>query len=216
MKIAQVQFNLVYPSTQKEVERELRKIESAGRTCYKSGHKISDASYLRFISNIIKRGHLSVIEHGFATAHIITDRGITHEIVRHRLASYSQESTRYCNYSQDRFGNEITVIKPLGLELKKDYAEWHKAMKDAEKHYFALINAGISPQIARSVLPNSLKAEIWVTANFREWLHIFKLRTSQAAHPQIRRIMKCGLNQMKELMPVIFGDLMSTSRQEKG
>jgi thymidylate synthase (FAD) len=209
MKTVHAQFNLTYPATPEEAERELRKIEAAGRTCYKSGHKIDDESYLKFIANIIRRGHLSVIEHGMATAHIVTDRGITHEIVRHRIASFSQESTRYCNYSQDRFGNELTFIEPP--QLHSSYDEWRQAMEDAERHYFAMIKAGRPPQIARSVLPNSLKAEIWITANLREWLHIFKLRTSQAAHPQIRQVMVSGLHQMSILMPVVFGEMWRTT-----
>ena len=200
------QFKLIYPANSEDAERELRKIEAAGRACYRSEHKITGNSYLQFIHNIMQRGHLSVIEHAFATAQIITDRGITHEIVRHRLASYSQESTRYCNYSQDRFGGELTFIEPPGLGSA--YLEWRQAMEDAERHYLAMLEMGTSPEIARAVLPNSLKAEIWITANVREWLHIFKLRTSQAAHPQIRHVMTMGLRQMNELMPVIFGSVV--------
>lgn len=199
MKTVHPTFELIYPSTSMQAEFELRKIEAAGRTCYQS--EISDSGYLDFIAGILKRGHESVIEHGIATARIIADRGVTHELVRHRLASYSQESTRYCNYS--KFGHEITVIEPPGL-TSLGYNIWRKAIEDAERHYFELLETGASPQIARSVLPNSLKAEIWVTANFREWRHIFRMRTSEAAHPQIRHVMTMGLRKMAELMPVLF------------
>lgn len=204
MKTVRPQFELTYPATPRDAECELRKIEAAGRVCYKSEHRISDTSYIKFIGNIIKRGHLSVIEHGIATAKITTDRGITHEIVRHRLASYSQESTRYCNYGGERFGGELTFIQPPGLTANA-LLIWRCAMHNAEIAYLRMIEAGMKPQIARSVLPNSLKAEIFVTANFREWLHIFKLRTSEAAHPQIRQVMVSGQQQLAKLIPVVFG-----------
>jgi thymidylate synthase (FAD) len=184
----------------------LRKIELAGRTCYKSEDKISEVSYLDFIAGILKRGHESVIEHGVATAKIIADRGVTHELVRHRIASYSQESTRYCNYSLGKFGHEITVIEPPGLTTR-GYNAWRRAMESAEQEYFEMLDAGEKPQIDRSVLPTCLKAEIWVTCNFREWRHIFRLRTSEAAHPQIRHVMVMGRRKMAELMPVLFAEV---------
>lgn len=204
MKVVEPKFELIYPATSEDAERELRHIEAAGRICYKSEHRISDTSYLAFISNIIKRGHLSVIEHGIVKARVRTDRGITHEVVRHRLASYSQESTRYCNYSGDRFGGELTVIEPPGLNGIA-LRVWQDAILGSESAYMQLREAGMAPQIARSVLPNSLKAEIFITANFREWLHIFKLRISDAAHPQIRQVMESGQKQLASLIPVIFG-----------
>lgn len=203
MKIVEPRFELIYPATPEDAEQELRKIERMGRICYKSEYRISTDSYIKFISNIIKRGHLSVIEHGIASAIITTDRGITHEIVRHRLASYSQESTRYCNYSKARFGNEITIIQPPGLKGNA-LRIWQYAVENAEAAYLRMRDYGVAPQIARSVLPNSLKAEIGITANFREWLHIFKLRTSQAAHPQIREVMISGQKQLADLVPVVF------------
>lgn len=204
MKTVHARFELIYPATPADARRELGFIEMAGRTCYKSEHRISDDSYIKFIGNIIRLGHLSVIEHGIARAKIITDRGITHELVRHRLASYSQESTRYCNYSAGRFGEELTVIEPPGLPANA-LLIWRCAMHNAETAYLRMIEAGMMPQIARSVLPNSLKAEIFITANFREWLHIFKLRTSEAAHPQIRQVMISGEQQLAALVPVVFG-----------
>ena len=166
-------------------------IERAGRVCYKSESKIEGGSAEKFIKGIISRGHESVIEHISITVCVICDRGVSHEIVRHRIASYSQESTRYCNYTTDKFSNEITVIKPLFWdEGSKKYDEWKKAMANCEKAYFSLIKEGASPQEARSVLPNSLKTEIFITMNIREWRHFFSLRCNKSAHPQMQQIAK--------------------------
>ncbi len=189
-----------------------KKIEKAGRTCYKSEEKITVDSAKDFIRKILKLGHESVIEHYNITVRVICDRGITHEIVRHRIASYTQESTRYCNYSAGKFGGEITVINPCfwnsGSEAdNKKYEIWEKAMKEAEKAYLDLINLGASSQEARSVLPNSLKTEIVMTMNLREWRHFFKLRTSNAAHPQMREIARPLLDEFKKQVPVIFDDI---------
>jgi thymidylate synthase (FAD) len=191
----------------------LKLIEKAGRTAYKTEDKITVDSAKTFVKNILDRGHESVIEHYNITVRIICDRGVTHEIVRHRVASYTQESTRYCNYSAGKFGGEITVIKPCfwnsGSEVdKKKYEIWEKAMKEAEKAYLDLINLGASPQEARSVLPNSLKTEIVMTMNLREWRHFFKLRTSNAAHPQMREIACPLLDEFKKQVSVIFDDIV--------
>ena len=193
----------------------LETIEAAGRTCYKSEDKITEGSAEKFVRMIIKRGHLSVIEHAYMSVRFICDRGVTHEIVRHRLAAYSQESTRYCNYSKDKFSNNISVIDPCfwanrKIRGHKDfdcYFIWLELMKLAEEYYLRLLSAGASPQEARSVLPNSLKTEIVMTANLREWLHVFSLRTSKAAHPQMRELMIPLLEEMKTLVPVIFDDI---------
>ncbi len=187
-------------------------IERAGRTCYKSESNISDGSAEKFIANIIKKGHESVLEHEKITVRIICDRGVSHEIVRHRIASFSQESTRYCNYSKDKFGNELTFIKPCfwnedSDEDKNYFAEWKKSMEFAEKQYNTLIKMGAKPQEARTVLPNSIKTEIVVTMNLREWRHFFRLRTDFAAHPQIREIALGILKEFKELLPSVFSDL---------
>ena len=174
----------------------MKRIEEIGRVCYKSEDKITEDSYKKFLGNIIKRGHESVLEHCSVTMKFICDRGVTHEIVRHRIGSYSQESTRYCNYSNDKFGNEITVIKPCFFEEGSDkYKLWYLGCMDAENAYFRLLEAGASPQEARSVLPNSLKTEIVVTYNIREWRHFFKLRCSKAAHPQMREVAKMAFEQ---------------------
>jgi len=186
----------------------LKKIELAGRTCYKSEDKIDDVSARKFVKRILKAGHHSVIEHINITVKFICDRGVTHELVRHRLASYSQESTRYANYSKQKFDKQITVIEPLFWDKNSnEYSIWYDAMKNAEKAYMSLINSGAAPEQARSVLPNSLKTAIVITCNIREWRHIFSLRCSNAAHPQIREIMLPLLSDFKNKIPIIFDDL---------
>jgi thymidylate synthase (FAD) len=195
----------------------LQLIEYAGRTCYKSEDKITDDSAPAFAAMILKRGHESVIEHASATVRFICDRGVTHEIVRHRLASYSQESTRYCDYK----GGHVAYIIPPWTSytegeytndahiLTGDFAEtmWAKNCLEIEQLYRNLREAGWKPEQARSVLPNSLKTEIVMTANLREWRHFFKLRTSAAAHPQMREVATPLLLAMKERAPVLFDDL---------
>lgn len=204
MKIIEPSFEIV-PVNGEEI---LKNIERAGRTCYKSEDKITADSARKFVAAIIKSGHESVIEHEKVTARIICDRGVTHEIVRHRIASYSQESTRYCNYGNDKFGNELTFIKPcFWKEDDPKYMTWKYAMKNAEQAYMDLIRLGATPQEARSVLPNSLKTEIVVTMNLREWRHFFKLRTSPAAHPQIREVAIPILERFKEIIPIVFDDI---------
>ena len=189
-------------------EKMMKSIEIAGRTCYKSDDRITSDSSNKFVEMIIKSGHLTVIEHEKITIRFIFDRGISHEIVRHRLASFSQESTRYCNYSKDKHDNQITVIG-LSQYLKNEESlkAWMDAMEYAEKAYFKLIKLGESPQIARSVLPNSLKTEIVVTANLREWIVILTQRTANAAHPQIREVMRPLLAELKSRLPVIFNNI---------
>ncbi len=185
----------------------LRHIEQCGRVCYKSEGKTTESSAPAFVANIIKRGHEAVLEHFDITVKFICDRGVSHEIVRHRMASYCQESTRYCNYSKGDFGGEITVIEPCFLVPGSGpYVSWRIAMLDAEDAYFMLLDAGCTPQEARAVLPNSLKTEVVMTANLREWRHFFKLRTAPAAHPQMREVAKMLLKQMREMVPVVFDD----------
>lgn len=178
-------------------------IELSGRVCYKSEDKITDDSANKFVAMINKRGHESVIEHAYATFKIVCDRGISHEIVRHRLASYSQESTRYCNYSKDKFKNEISVIKPFDMTDEQNTC-WLLSTKRAEHDYFDMLEAGASPQMARSVLPTCLKTEIVMTANFREWCHFLNLRLHKSAHPQIRYIAYRIWQSLDILCPVIF------------
>lgn len=186
----------------------LKRIEKCGRVCYKSEDNITADSAAKFVKNILASGHESVIEHEKVSVKIICDRGVTHEIVRHRIASYSQESTRYCNYTKDKFGSELTVIRPYYWdENDEKYQKWKETMEVIEMAYNKLISMGARPEEARSILPNSLKTEIIVTMNLREWRHFFKLRTSLKAHPQMREIACPILEKFKELVPVVFDDL---------
>jgi len=186
----------------------LQRIELAGRTCYKSEDKITANSARNFVKRIMSSGHLSVIEHIFLTVKFIIDRGVSHELVRHRLASYSQESTRYANYSKNKFGNEITVIRPCFWEEgTQEFNAWKQSMELAEDIYLKLINMGARPEQARSVLPNSLKTEVVMTCNLREMRHVLSLRCDKAAHPQIREVMRPLLKELHQSIPVIFDDI---------
>lgn len=197
-----------YIESEVDGDKILQLIEKAGRTAYKSEDKITEDSSSKFIEMITKRGHFSVIEHFNVTVRVICDRGVTHEIVRHRLASYTQESTRYCNYSKGKFGNELTIIKPCFWdEDDEKYRIWKETIETIEASYIKLVELGASPQEARSILPNSLKTEIVMTMNLREWHHFFKLRTSDAAHPQMREIAIPLLKEFQNKIPIIFNDL---------
>ena len=205
----------------------LKKIERIGRVCYKSENRITKDSSERFVKSILDRGHESVLEHVSISVRVICDRGVSHEIVRHRVASYSQESTRYCNYSNEKFGNELTFIKPCwfksSIEDLNTYANirgtfdkidiagewvWVDTLRSAEISYFTLLETcNWTPEQARSILPNSLKTEIVMTMNLREWRHFLKLRCSSKAHPQAREIANMILKEFKEKIPVVFDDI---------
>ena len=204
MKIIQPQVALEHPI---DGEAILQSIEKIGRVCYKSEDRITSESAHRFVKSILKRGHESVIEHIVVSVRVICDRGVTHEIVRHRIASYSQESTRYCNYSGAKFGNELAFIRPFFFEDDSAmYKLWCASMEHAEKTYLAMIAAGAEPQQARSVLPNSLKTELVMTMNLREWRHFMRLRTDKASHPQMREIAYMILALLKANIPIIFDE----------
>lgn len=182
-------------------------IEKMGRLCYKSEERITEDSHVAFIQMLMdpKKAHESVLEHAVASFVIGTDRGISHELVRHRIASYSQSSTRYCNYSKGKFGGEITVVKPVELDLpSSEYQAWHHACATAEQCYMAMLDAGAKPQVARAVLPTCLFTEVGMTANFREWLHFLKLRTSHAAHPDMRAVAKKIGQRLFFIAPTVF------------
>lgn len=185
----------------------LVRLERCARICYKSEDRMGDEFNPRFLKSILTRGHESVIEHEKVTVLFVVDRGVSHEIVRHRIASYSQESTRYCNYSQDKFGNEITLIEPYFLLGQESYSLWEKACQAAEQCYIEMLENGCTPQEARSVLPNSLKTELAVTFNMREWRHFFMLRCAAAAHPQMRQVAIPLLKLFSESFPVLFDDI---------
>lgn len=193
-------------------QKVLQKIEAAARTCYKSEGKIQEGSAAKLVAGLIKSGHEAMLEHASVTVKFVVDRGISHELVRHRLASFAQESTRYCNYSKDDFGSEITFIIPDYLEYKSEgWNIWKESMKQAEDAYFKMLDFGLSPQQARAVLPNSLKTEVVMTANLREWRHFFKLRalgTTGKPHPQMLEVAIPLLEDMKNLIPVVFDDLV--------
>ena len=191
-----------------DAESMLKSIERAGRVCYKSEEKTTENSAGKFIERIIRSGHESVIEHEKITVKIVCDRGVSYEIVRHRIASYSQETTRYCNYSHNKFGNELTFIKPaFWAEGSEEYGIWKQQMQDIEDNYNKLISIGATPEQARSILPNSLKTEIVVTMNLREWRWFFKTRTPKQAHPQMREISIPLLEHFKKKLPAVFGDI---------
>lgn len=204
MRIIKASAELVNPPSYESV---LATVEAAGRVCYKSESKIADGTAERFISNVIGRGHEAVIEHASVTIRFICDRGVSHEIVRHRVASYCQESTRYCNYADEKFGGEITVIEPCFFERgTQAYECWRKACECTQFQYLYLLNIGCTPQQARAVLPNSLKTEVVMTANMREWRHFFRLRTAASAHPQMVEVASIALDLMKKTYPVFFED----------
>ena len=213
-------INASYKIEKLPSREDIQLIEAAGRVCYKSEEKITDTSFVDFLERIVRKGHESVLEHSMLTVRFICDRGVSHELVRHRLASFSQESTRYCNY-----GGDVTFILPLYLQHGSSlvenaglsdedmceywaYTDWHDAMVSAERAYTNMLKRGKrSAQEARAVLPNSTKTEVVMTANLREWRHILKLRTSKAAHPQMRELMCPLLKELKASIPVIFDDM---------
>lgn len=200
----------------------LKKLEKVARTCYKSEQLITedDSSAKKLISNIIKSGHEAMIEHVSVSVKFTCSRAISHEIVRHRVSSFAQESQRYCNYSKDKFNNEITFIIPTWIDEseeslnsefrdtdKDDVSVFVRALRNAEEEYFTLLNNGLLPQQARDVLPNATKTEIVMTANLREWRHFFKLRCDTPAHPDMRKLALDLLGKFHKAIPVVFDDL---------
>ena len=197
----------------------LKKLEIIGRVSHKSENRITETSAAPFVKKLIQLGDESVLEHVSITVRFICDRGVSHELVRHRLAAICQESTRYCNYSQDKFKNEITVIQPCflhdmtggkipdGFGYSNYDNVWYYAMRIAEMYYFNLLEKGAKPEEARAVLPNSLKTEVVMTCNIREWRHILSLRADKRAHPQMRELMIPLLYELQEKIPVVFDDI---------
>jgi thymidylate synthase (FAD) len=218
MRVIEPYFEMLTPFSAGGVE-ELQKIEKAARTCYKSEDKIDNKgeSAKKLVTALIKSGHEAMLEHSQLSVRFVVDRGISHELVRHRLFSFAQESSRYVNYSKDKFGNEITFIEPIFYQATEEhfkdaalidrYEEWTEACQDAEKSYFRLLQMGASAQEARNVLPNSTKTEIVVTGNYREWRNFFKLRGDKAAHPQMREVTIPLLHVLKGMIPIVFDDI---------
>lgn len=240
MKIIKAGYQIINPDIDDPngASKIYKMIERAGRTCYKSEDKITDDSAEKFVRGLIKRGHEAMIEHASMTVVFTTDRGVSHEIVRHRIASFAQESTRYCNYSGDKFDKEVTFIRPCffdeiseeraakiiheyeehgcsGIyeqfsERERQYIDWYYACICSEESYFGMLKDGATPQEARSVLSNSLKTEIVVTMNMREWRHFLKLRAARVSgkpHPQMLEIAVPLLNELRLKLPAIFDDI---------
>lgn len=207
----------------------LKKLERIARVCHKSEGKISEdlSSAKDLLSKCLARGEESPIEHHLVTVRFVIDRGVSHELVRHRVASYTQESTRYVNYASEKNNNgENVYIDPTSVYSDDRYAQWinpdtylkevqdiwEEAMLASEEAYRKLIEKKVPPQIARSVLPNSTKTEIYVSANLREWRHIFKMRTAAGAHPQMKEVMIPLYEEMKMRLPIIF-DVLDYSKK---
>lgn len=185
----------------------MKNIEKAGRTCYKS-HVSADDSYKKFIENIVKSGHESVIEHEKVSVRFLIDRGAMWDITRHRHASFSIESSRWCNYSKEKFERDIKFIEPFFLvDDKEGFEAWKEVMQTAEKNYFALADKGYKADVCRMTLPASLATEIAMTCNLREWRHILQLRCAKNVHPHVKQIMIPLLLYFKQEMPEIFADI---------
>ena len=191
----------------------LKHIERCARVCYKSEDRITDGSAEKMVAALIRSGHEAMLEHYSFTVKFICDRGVSHELVRHRIASFAQESSRYCCYAKDKFGKELTFINPCFWEPDSDnYARWFHEMDEAEKTYLAMIEDGATPEQARDILPTSIKTEIVMTANLREWRHFLKLRAEGVTgkpHPQMLEITIPLLKELKQKIPVVFVDIMS-------
>ena len=185
----------------------MKRIERACRTCYRSEGKITDDSYKNLIKNCINRGHESVLEHEKVTVRIYNDIGSYKDLTRHRFASFSVESTRYCSYDKDKYGNEISFMDPVYIEDEKVYEVWKKTMQDIENSYLEMKKLGATTDMCRNILPHSTAAEYTMTANIREWKHIFELRANNHVHPAIRQVMIPLLKYFKEQMPDIFGEI---------
>jgi len=250
MKIIKAGYSIIDPDfTEQDCKgRIFRLLERAGRVCYKSENQITDETAEEFIRRLIRNHHDAMLEHAKMSVIFTVDRGISHELVRHRIASFSQESTRYCNYSKDKFGNEITVIEPvffngISEDIKstvrkvmdgdpigrsemfengitriiQQYANWYSACRKAEKNYFRMLGNGATPQEARDVLPTSLKTDIVMTANFREWRHVFLLRAAGITgkpHPQMTEVMVPLLKECAEKLPALFDDISVLCKEE--
>lgn len=203
MKIINPSYEILTNINEQDI---LKTIEMAARTCYKSEDKITEGSAEKLVSRLVKSGHHAMIEFFDITVKFIHSRGFTHELVRHRMCSFAQESTRYCNYSNERFGKQITIILPywfnaVSADVQQEYIH---VMNIDEAMYFKLIESGLPAQAARGVLPNDLKTEIVIKANVREWRHIFALRAAEGAHPDMRRIMVPLLNEFQLRWPTFF------------
>lgn len=210
MKVINAGYEIISELNGAEI---LKHIERCARVCYKSEDRITDGSAEKMVAALIRSGHEAMLEHYSFTVKFICDRGVSHELVRHRLSSFAQESSRYCCYAKDKFGKELTFINPCFWEPDSDnYARWFHEMDEAEKTYLAMIEDGATPEQARDILPTSIKTEIVMTANLREFRHFFKLRAEGVTgkpHPQMLEITIPLLKELKQKVPVVFDDIMS-------
>ena len=202
-----VESDGIIQSESEELQKIMKRIERACRTCYRSEGKITDDSYKNLINNCITRGHESVLEHEKVTVRIYSDIGSYKDLTRHRFASFSVESTRYCSYDKDKYGNEIAFINPVYIEDKEMYKVWEKTMQEIEKNYIKMKKLGATTDMCRELLPHSTAGEYTMTANIREWKHILSLRTTKYVHPSIRQVLIPLLKYFKEEMPEIFGNI---------
>ena len=214
MKLVSPSFEILSNTSQDAIIGQLKIVELAGRNCYKSEDKICEDSYNKIIAMLRLKKHESVLEHGNITVRFIGSRAFSHQLIRHRIAAYSQESQRYCNYSKGKFGNEITFIKPIKYDSWIDSAKarWTQACLDCESHYKDLLADGVHAEDARGVLTNDCKTEIVVTMNLRSWRHFFKMRSDKHAQAEIRFLAMGLLDEFYKLMPVIFEDLYQEFR----
>jgi len=208
MKIVDASYEILTPINGVEI---LKHIEKIARTCYKSEDLITKdgESAKKIVGNLIKMGHEAMIEHFAISVKFVCDLGFYKDLTRHRIASFAIESTRYCNYSKGKFGNEITYIRPVNiLPNTPEYKIWHDCMESIERSYLAMSALNCKPDQMRMLLPHSIKADVNITANLREWRHIFKLRCSKAAHPSIHTLMRELLAEFKKRIPIIFDDIV--------
>lgn len=186
----------------------MKNLERACRTCYRSEDKVTEESYKTLLKNCVNRGHESILEHEKVTIRMVCDIGVYKDLTRHRHASFSIESTRYCNYGKDKFENQIKYIKPVNIEEGTElYAEWKKSLEEIEKHYIKMAELGATPDQMRMILPHSTAALVTMTANIREWKHILSLRCTKHAHPAVEQVMIPLLIKFKEEMPEIFENI---------
>jgi thymidylate synthase (FAD) len=209
MKIVDATYGFVTPLP--DLMYSIIKLESIGRVSHKSEDQMDENSVGPFLKGLISKHHESVLEHASATVMIRCNRGVSHELVRHRMASFTQESTRYCNYSKGKFDGELTFINPKAFDWKSDsgyMTRWTNLMKSAEDNYLAMISEGCTPQEARDILPTALKTDVIITANIREWRHILSIRSTKDNHPQMREIMVPLLFDFDKGIPFLFEDLL--------
>ncbi len=196
-------------------DKMLKQIEKCARNCYKSESNITEdtTSAVKMIGKLIEMGHTAMIEFADVIVNLHCDVGVYKDLTRHRHCSFAIESTRYCNYSKGKFGNEISVIKPCNMDENSGiYHTWLKAMNDMERAYMQMAEIGATPDQLRMILPHSTAASVMMKANIREWRHIFNLRCAKAAHPSVRQIMLMTLNEFHNKIPVLFDDLYEQFR----